>query len=76
MSVQVGTNLKGVTIFSIHSLYVLLLFLYQPISRCINILFVSEYNMSMLEYCSIFSEDKTYYNKIIRNTSAFDYFIH
>ena len=32
VSVQVGTNLKGVTIFSIHSLYVLLLFLY-PLAR-------------------------------------------
>ena len=32
MSVQVGTKLNGVTIFSIHSLYVLLLFLY-PLAR-------------------------------------------
>ena len=68
--------LKKKNISSSIKAIILLLFLYQPISRCINILFVSEYNMSMLEYCSIFSEDKTYYNKIIRNTSAFDYFIH
>lgn len=50
-------------------------FFYQPISRYIS-LFKDETSSQRLEYyCSIFAQDKRYYDKIIRESDASDYIL-
>lgn len=51
-------------------------FFYQPISRYIS-LFKDETSSQRLEYyCSVFTQDKRYYDKIIRESDASDYILY
>lgn len=60
----------------ITKIIITVIFFYQPVSRYIT-LFNDEIGSQRLEYyCSVFSENKQYYNKIIRNSDASDYILY